>query len=178
MVASVIFSIKKWGTGILLAFSLFPAQATVYQSNEAFLSAAFEGEPPSPTFIWLRGEIKKSVRQILGHPYAGLRIRYWSKRQRTAWILEEIGKERPITTGIIIEHGAIKHIRVLAFRESRGGEVRHDFFTRQFLETKLNSDNKLDRHIDSITGATLSVNALKRLARLALYLDGEVRNER
>ena len=160
-----------------MALSLFSAQAAVYQSNEAFLSAAFEGEPPRPAFVWLRGEIKKTVKRILGHSYAGLRVRYWKKGQRTAWILEEIGKERPITTGIVIDQGAIQRVRVLAFRESRGGEVRHSYFTRQFLEARLNSEEKLDRHIDGITGATLSVNALKRLARLALYLDGVVQNE-
>jgi hypothetical protein len=59
---------------------------------------------------------------------------------------------------------------VLIFRESRGWEVRHDFFTDQFKGVTLNDDRELDLPIDNISGATLSVRALTRLARLALYL--------
>jgi hypothetical protein len=35
--------------------------------------------------------------------------------------------------------------------------------------------HELDRNIDGISGATLSVRALTRLARVALLLDAEVR---
>jgi Na+-transporting NADH:ubiquinone oxidoreductase subunit NqrC len=34
----------------------------------------------------------------------------------------------------------------------------------------MNTDRQLDRHIDGISGATLSVRAVKKLALLALYL--------
>jgi Na+-transporting NADH:ubiquinone oxidoreductase subunit NqrC len=33
---------------------------------------------------------------------------------------------------------------------------------------------RLDRHIDGISGATLSVNAINKLSRLALYLHQQV----
>ena len=164
------------GLGAYLLFFFTIANATVYQSNEEFVSSVFEGKPPSPSFVWMRGEIKTDVANVLGHPYSGLRIRYWKKDQHTAWVLEEIGKERPITTGIEINNGSIARVRVLAFRESRGGEVRYDFFTKQFKHAQLKADNTLNHPIDGITGATLSVNALKRLARLALYLDSKVQN--
>jgi hypothetical protein len=61
-------------------------------------------------------------------------------------------------------------LRVLEFRESRGWEVRYPFFTDQFGGIGLRPDLQLDRPIDGISGATLSVRALKKLARLALYL--------
>ena len=64
---------------------------------------------------------------------------------------------------------------MLVYRESRGDEVRYPRFTGQFTGAGLNSRQELDRGIDVISGATLSVNALTRLARLALYLDGQVR---
>jgi hypothetical protein len=61
-------------------------------------------------------------------------------------------------------------VTVLAFRESRGWEIRHPAFTQQFKDATL-IDNALDRHIDGVSGATLSVWAMTAVTRLALYLD-------
>ena len=99
-----------------------------------------------------------------------LRVRYWHRDRRTAWILDEIGKERPITVGIVVEDDAASMVRVLEFRESRGWEVRYHFFTDQFNDVRLDRGDELDRQIDGITGATLSVNAVTRAVRLALFL--------
>lgn len=142
----------------------------LYQTPEAFLDEVFNGAPPSPQLVWLRGEIREIANEIMGHPYPGLRIRYWNKDKRSAWILEEIGKESPITTGLVIRDDVIELIRVLEYRESRGGEVRYPFFTDQFKGASLTGDYQIDRYIDGISGATLSVRALKKLGRLALYL--------
>lgn len=142
----------------------------VYLEPEAFLEQAFQGEPPEPSAVWLAGDTRAVVEEILGHPYRGARIRYWRRDDRTAWILEEIGKHEPITTGLIIEAGELARIRVLIYRESRGWEVRQAFFTRQFRGASLTEDRRLDRPIDGISGATLSVRALTKLARAALYL--------
>ena len=157
----------------ILATSLAHARG-VYQTPEAFLDELFGGEPPQPRVIWLKGDTKKTTDRIMGHRYPGLRIRYWSKDNRSAWILEEIGKERPITAGVVINEKGIELVRVLEFRESRGAEIRHPFFTDQFPGIQLTDENQLDRHIDGISGATLSVRALKKLARLSLYLHSQV----
>jgi hypothetical protein len=151
---------------------LFAARvpAEVYQSPEDFLSEVFAGSVPAPDALWLAGEVRDTATAILGHAPAQLRVRYWQRAARSAWILEEIGKEKPITTGIVVDAGRIERIRVLIFRESRGWEVRHDFFTDQFVRLGLNDDRSLDGPIDGISGATLSVRALTNLARLALYL--------
>jgi len=143
----------------------------VYQTQTAFLDEIFAAEVPKPALIWLTGEVRKAATEILQHKPARLRIRYWAKDKHSAWVLEEIGKEQPITVGIVIKDGQIEGLRVLAFRESRGDEVRHDFFTRQFAQAKLKSNLQLTNSIDGISGATLSVRALQKLARLALYLD-------
>jgi hypothetical protein len=141
-----------------------------YQSSGDFLQEVFAAAPPAPRVLWLNGERKQTAAAILGHPYPGLRIRYWRKGGRTAWILEEIGKEKPITTGLVVGPAGMELLRVLDFRESRGWEVRYPFFTEQFTGIGLSEDRQLDRHIDGISGATLSVRALQKLARLALYL--------
>lgn len=161
--------------GLLLAlFSATTAQATEYQSADNFLREVFAGAPPSPKVIWLNGPVGQTTTSILGHPPTSLRSRYWLKDGRSAWILEEIGKEKPITVGLVVNQGRLEQIKVLAFREIRGDEVRHDFFTRQFKNASLKTGaTQLDRPIDGISGATMSVSALTRLARLALYLHSQ-----
>lgn len=160
-------------TGALAALALTAApaaQAPVYQEPRAFLEETFGGRVPEPRMLWLTGEVGEGVENILGHGLGVLRLRYWGRDGRTAWILEEIGKERPITTGLVVDRGRIERIEVLIYRESRGWEVRYPFFTEQFEGAMLTEDERLDRRIDGITGATLSVRALKKLARVALFL--------
>ena len=146
----------------------------VYQEPDAFIAEAFADNPPKPGVIWPDKALKARMKDILGHDYRGLRIRYWKDGDRTAWILDEIGKDKPITTGFVINQGRIEKVRVLIFRESRGWEVRHDFFTDQFDNAGLQAGSELDRSIDNISGATLSVRAVTKLARIALLLDQAV----
>jgi hypothetical protein len=146
-----------------------------YLEPQDFLRLAFHGSPPEPAVYWLNNDDKAHVDTILQRPSRLLRQRYWKQDARSAWILEEIGKEKPITVGVIIQQGQIETIRVLVFRESRGWEVKHDFFTDQFIAARLTHKHDLDRHIDGISGATLSVRAMIKIARLALYLDQQVR---
>ena len=65
--------------------------AESYQSADEFLQEVFAATPPSTRVLWLKGDVKEKAASILGHPYPGLRIRYWERDDRTAWVLEEIG---------------------------------------------------------------------------------------
>ncbi len=141
-----------------------------YEDPEVFVRAAFRGAPPPPSRLWLTPALKVRIREVLGRNLGVLRLRYWGKERRTAWVLDEIGKEQPITTGIVVNDGTIERIAVLEFRESRGFEVRYPFSTDQFRGARLREGLELDREIDGISGATLSVRALTKLARLALLL--------
>ena len=85
-------------------------------------------------------------------------------------MLEEIGKELPNNLGLVINQIRIEQIRVLIYRESRGDEVRHAFFTDQFVGAGLTGADQLDRSFDGVSGATLSTRALTKLARVALVL--------
>ncbi|MCR4299954.1 MAG: FMN-binding protein [Gallionella sp.] len=134
-------------------------------------------QPPAADTLWLTGELRPVVRSILEHDYPAARLRYWRSGQRTAWVLEEIGKEMPITVGIAVDNDAVERVRVLVYRESRGWEVKTPAFTAQFAGARLTSMQGLDRHIDGISGATLSVRALSRLARLALLLHRHIVDE-
>jgi hypothetical protein len=138
---------------------------------DTFITEAFEEEPES-RILWLKKDLKASMAEILGHPYKGLRIRYWQEGARTAWILEEITKVKPATFGFVVEDDVLQSVEVLVYRESHGWEIRYPFFTDQFKGVGL-EDSKLDKEIDGISGATYSVKAMIRMARLALFLHGE-----
>jgi len=171
-------SISRINCVALLLFSLVLPNgvlaATVYETQAEFLDRAFNHRPPDPGVVWISGDRKSAVHQLLGHDYPALRIRYWCRDARSAWILDEVGKDLPITVGIVIVDHFIESLRVLTYRENRGGEVATPSFTGQFNGRALDDDNALDAPIDGITGATLSVRALSRLATLALYLQSDV----
>ncbi len=157
----------------LFARPLLASEAGQYLSVGDFLSAAFDGEQPQAKVYWLPAPLKQEIRRLTGRDFPLLRVRYWQQGARSAWILDEIGKEMPITIGVVVERQAIRRVDILAFRESRGWEVRHPFFTRQYVGAGLNEQRALNRHVDGITGATLSVRAVTHVARLALLLARE-----
>lgn len=160
----------------MVIVTLLPAlvhAASVYETRAEFLDRAFNGSPPDTALIWLSGERKSAVTELLGHDYPGLRLRYWCKAGRSAWVLDEIGKELPITVGVIVEKDYIRSLRVMTYRENRGGEVSTPAFTDQFDGVSLAGGYALDANIDGISGATLSVQALTRLATISLFLHGD-----
>ena len=161
---------------IMILFLVAHALASpdVYQTPPEFIKAAFKGEPPAPQKLWITKELRERATDILRHAPTALRYSYWKRQHRTVWVLDEIGKEQPITAGFVIDDGKVTAVRVLIFRETRGWEVRYPFFTDQFAGIMLDSDTVLSRKIDGISGATLSVNALVKLTRLALLFDQQV----
>lgn len=151
----------------------------VLLDQQAFIQQAFadvEGTAEAQV-LWITKELKQTILEKIDYRLYGLRLRYWINGKRTAWVLEEIGKEQLITMGIVIEDDSVKSVKILVYRESRGGEVRHDFFTEQFPGAQLVDEKSrlsLSKSIDGITGATLSVRAVKKVATLALFLHRQV----
>ena len=157
----------------LLFSSLTFAQRGVFLSVDSFVAETFVTAPQVQT-LWLNSEQKQVATDILNRN-PGLRTRYYRQAGKTAWVLEEIGKELPITVGVVVEQGKVQNLVVLEYREVRGGEVRYRSFTEQFFNISLESDTQaLDKRIDGISGATLSVRALQKIARLALYFHQQV----
>ena len=151
------------------------AVAEIYLTPEQFVQAAFGTSTlktaPTVETLWLTKEVAMHAENILGHSPKQVRLKYWKAGLQTAWILDEIGKEEPITAGFVVENGKILQVSILAYRESRGGEVRHANFLKQYQGASLQQDAQLNKTIDGISGATLSVRAVGRMARLALYFD-------
>lgn len=154
-------------------------------SKKEFLQLAFPDiENPQATLgktLWLDKSIQQKIEPILDHQYPKLRLNYWQKSftnrpsdTQTVWVLDEIGKEQPITFAISIKNDQVTLIRVLKFRESRGGEIQMLAFSDQFEQVALDDNLLLNKNIDGITGATMSVNAMKKITRLALMLHQHV----
>lgn len=143
---------------------------TLYYSQPEFLRQVFNTEVPARKLLILDQALNIKASGILGHHYPSKRIRYWKHQTTTAWIFDEVGKDMPITLGIVIDQNKIQRVEILVYREERGGEVHHAFFKNQFEGLTLTQDDTLSNTIDGITGATLSVNAVTRVATLALAL--------
>ena len=151
------------------------AQDRVLQQPESFITEQFPHNP-KPSLLWLSQAERATISRILGHAPTQLRQRYWRDGTRTLWILEEIGKEDLITAGLVVNQGRMEKAKVLVYRESRGMEIRYPAFLDQFPGIALTDEHYLDRNIDGISGATLSVQAMVRMTRAALYLDQLVRS--
>lgn len=149
----------------------------IYMTADQFLQQSFPTTEPENRVIWLNAGLKEQISKFLYRPYKGLRVRYWQQDGRSAWIFDEIGKEMPISIGLLLNEQQIESVTILAFRESRGSEVRYPFFTDQFRGASLTKKHRLNQNIDGITGATLSVKAVTRAVKLALFLNNEAINQ-
>jgi hypothetical protein len=151
------FKVKTWRCllPILMLLQAAPLLAATYITPTEFVATSFSAQPEQG-LIWLKAPEQAMAVKLFGHRYAGLRLRYWRTDERTAWILDEIGKERMITMGIVVDQDQISRVAILEYRESRGGEIRHPFFTQQFVGASMDSKQDLSNPIDGISGATLS----------------------
>ena len=167
-------ALHRW-LGLAIALQLLSSGGAsavdVYLDPATFIARAFADDPPAPARLWISGDLKSGVKAILGTALGALRVKYWRRGERTAWILEAIGRDRPITAGFVVDGDTIAGIEILIYRESRGWEVRYPFFTDQFKGAELQANQELTHKIDGITGATLSVHAIIKLGKVALLLD-------
>jgi uncharacterized protein with FMN-binding domain len=164
-------SIVRWALPTILLLTL-PVVCFSNTEIKDFLSQQFNKQIPKPKRLWIDLEKKSMIKSMFNPSQIKLSYRYWQDGTQTVWILDEIGKERNITTGIVIEDQAIKLVKVIVYRESRGGQVQNTRFTQQYYRKQAQSN--LNKEIDSISGATLSVNALNKQVKLALWLNQQI----
>lgn len=176
---------KSFYLGLVTASLLlasFRCSAEIYQTNEHFLQSILGPNAKMVQTLWITKPIAETAEKILGHSVKRYTQKYWrdtdkNEGAKTVWILDEIGKEEPITAGFVVLNGKIISVTVLAYQESRGNEVRYPNFLNQYQGVGLKANNQLDQNIDGISGATLSVRAMGKMARLALYYDGLLKTE-
>ncbi|HXF95609.1 MAG TPA: FMN-binding protein [Gemmatimonadales bacterium] len=93
-------------------------------------------------------------------------------------VTEERGKYRPITMLIGVDTAfRVAGVRILVYREPRGGEVARQYFLRQYRGKGVGDPIRLNRDIINISGATISVHSVnagvkKTLALIQHYYRG------
>ena len=108
------------------------------------LSHLTDPGPVEADVLNITPQMNARIKAIMGHSI-GRRMRYRRTGASTIWVLNRIGKVKPITAQFVVSGGRISSARVLAYRESHGFEVkRSSFLTR--LRSSCNVPN--------ISGAT------------------------
>ena len=141
------------------------------EEETTFLSTQFNNEIPKKKRLIIKKDIKVLLQKIMGDNYNKRIFSYWQKDNSTIWILNSIGKYKPITAGFVIQDCKIKSLHVLVYREQIGYEIKYPNFLLQFTDAELNSNMDLNIRVDNISGATLSVNSMERMAKTALLLN-------
>ena len=158
---------------IFFSFSLFTnySFAKLSEAEEGFLNKVFKDDVPKKQRYILKGENKDKVKSIMGSKYKKRLFSYWQVNNDQVWILNSIGKYKPITAAFVVNNCKVKSSHVLVYREQHGYEIKYPAFLLQFTDAEINSNMKLNTKIDNISGATLSVNSMKRMAKTALLLN-------
>lgn len=148
---------------------------TTYQTPAAFLAEAF-GTPPAPGVLALDAAMQAQIAAVFGRAYPQSQLRYWKANGRSAWILDDIGKQgyQLTTSGFVVKDRSIDFARVLIYRESRGEQVAEASWLKKLAGRRL-AGTTLDQPVDNVSGATLSVKMMQRMAAAALVLDSLVK---
>lgn len=163
--------VLMWSGGAAQAFELYKT----FQTPEVFLNEVFNGQVPTPKVLELSDSDQRKVAEAFKRNFPQQRLRYWQDGERSAWIFDDIGKEGyvPTTCGFVISNHSVEVAKVLIYRESRGEQVAEPSFLQQLLGAKA-TPSGLDVEVDNITGATLSVQMMERMAWTAIVFDSLV----
>jgi hypothetical protein len=156
------------------------AQAGVFLSEGAAIAEVFPGarqigtdtvRPDSAA----RAELEQRLGRPLFEPFYVLRDVYGAGPRAPllghALLTEERGKYRPITFLVGVDTALrVAGVRVLVYREPRGGEVARQYFLRQYQGKGVGDPIRLNRDIINISGATISVHSLNAGVRKTLAL--------
>lgn len=146
---------------MLLGLTLAPVaylNAEVFLTLEEAKQALWQDTPMKEVAIKLTPQEMKSI-------HSASKIRVWSntfkawKTETGGWFLVDqvVGKHEMIDMAVALTNeGKIKGLRVMRYVESYGDEVKHPKWLAQFIGRDNSEHLKLDRHIDNISGATLS----------------------
>jgi Na+-translocating ferredoxin:NAD+ oxidoreductase RnfG subunit len=93
------------------------------------------------------------------------------KRERSVVVMNVLGQYEPITFYVAIgSAGNVERVEIMAYRESRGSEVRRRAFLQQFDDKNAGDPLRCGNDIRNVSGATISSRAVARGVRLALAL--------
>jgi len=144
-------------------------------NRAAALAADWLGRASPASTLEIRGPLARRVDELLGRSYPHATATYWREGARSAWLLSLPGKWGPVTAVFLVDDGRLCRVEILHHREQRGRAVRNPGFLRQFEGAALRPDLRMDRRIEGLSGATISTDAVRNMARLALLLDAAAR---
>lgn len=174
-------------TCLLIAIAATPAAAATvarptaefhaYQTLDDALREVFADADSTWTETWTPDDAARSALAAqLGAPQPAGEIVFHRARaggRDLGWAVttDEIGLHEPITILVTVTAAReVGPVRVLVFRESRGGEVRRKRFLEQFLGKTRADPLRITRDIDAVTGATYSSRAVTAGVKRVLAL--------
>lgn len=139
----------------------------------SMVSARLAGQvaPPAKIHASLRRVFGDSARvdSLTVGPETVWRVSRGDSLAGFAVVRNVIGKDQPITFLVATDAGnVLKDIDVLVYREPYGGEVAFVAWRRQFRGKSAQDPIQVGRDIRTISGATISVNAVTLGVRRAL----------
>jgi thiamine biosynthesis lipoprotein ApbE len=161
--------IKSWVWIYWLTLSSSPVFATTYLSKKQALKLAFGSDASYEKVLQvIPQDLKKTAQKLTKFSlpknfsfYKSIPVE--GQAPRFAIIDNVIGKHRPIT--YLLALGAdlkVRFVEIMAYRESRGGQVRSKTWRHQFVGKASGDRLRVGRSIDNIVGATLSCRALAK----------------
>jgi thiamine biosynthesis lipoprotein len=151
--------------------------AVVYMSREEALRALIpEATQFTPQTVALTDSQREQIGSLTGRRTRDAEVAFWiaqgdGRPLGYATVLDEIGKEQPITFMVAVApEGVVRGVQVLIFRESQGSEIRSKRFLSQFVGKTLDAPLRLGRDIHNMSGATLSSRSTAFVVRKALAL--------
>lgn len=114
------------------------------------------------------GELKQQAQVKAKQKFYQDHLFYWEIKKQNSLkgigvIDNVIGKSMPITFLVIFDKaGNIKHTEIIKYREPYGGGVQNSAWNKQFEGKDSTSSFKVGKEIQSISGATISVNSVTK----------------
>ena len=142
---------------LVFAITLFNSRSIIakHPEEDKFLSKVSNGNTLKKNRLIVKKNLKPELKRIMGSKYKKAIFSYWTQDDKTIWILNSIGKYKPITAGFVVTDCKVNSAYVIVYREQHGYEIKYNSFLSQFKDNQLNSKNKLTKNLDNISGATL-----------------------
>lgn len=175
---------KFFTIAVLLLGFVFPnSNRTLKDEAEEFLRSFYSNhcELRFEKFV-IPADVKNRVEKSAGQRFHNDFVYVWKifegdKKISTAILDNVNGKSLPITFLVIIDNeGKVITSEIIKYRESYGGQVTEENWLKQFKGKDENSSFQIGKEINSISGATISVNSVTRGIKKIVLLYKEVKN--
>ena len=103
------------------------------EAEKKFLNKIFKNNIPKKQRIIVKGANKDKIKIIMGNKYKKRLFSYWENDSEQVWILNSIGKYKPITAAFTVKECKINSAHVLIYREQHGYEIKYPSFLKKLV---------------------------------------------